>query len=574
MLIRLVREGLRQRRLAVLLILALQLGSAAGMLYLPTLNASIIDNGVLAGNQRYILGTGAVMVAVALANAAALATVTWLGARIATALGRDLRAAVFARVLEFSSREMARFGAPSLIIRTTNDVQQVQMVTLLALTTMLTAPVTCVGGAALAVQQSVPLSAVPLVSLPLLGAVFGVMIRRVRPLMRRSQYLLDRVTAVLREQITGVRVVRAFVADGRERVRFTSVNERLLGLSVAAGKVMASMFPAAMLVANLAAVAVAWFGGRLAASGAIQVGALTAFLGYLALILGSTMLAIFMFMMVPWAEASAERIQEVLSTAPGVRPPVSPVTALPRRGHLELRGASFTYPGAERPALCDVNLAVRPGEVTALIGGTGSGKTTLANLVPRLADVTAGAVLVGGVDVRSLDPAVLARSVGYVPQRAFLFSGSVASNLRYGRPEATDAELWHALGVAQASFVAALPGGLDAPVDQGGANFSGGQRQRLAIARALVAQPHIYVFDDCFSALDYATDAALRAALAAELPDAAVLLISQRIATVADADRIVVLDHGRVVAAGPHERVLAESQTYREIAGSQLEVAA
>jgi ATP-binding cassette subfamily B protein len=566
MLIRLLRAHLRTRRGALAAVLALQLVSALGMLYIPTLNADLIDHGVVTGDTGHIVRVGGVMLVVALVQAAAVAAAARTGARIAMAAGRDVRAAVFHRVLEFSAREVGRFGTPSLITRTTNDVQQVQMVVLLGLTMMVSAPITALGGAVLALRQSVPLSGLLLVALPAMTLVFVLIIRRLRPVFRRSQEYLDQVTTVLREQITGIRVIRAFVRDEPERDRFGVVNAGLLDLSVRGGRLLAMMFPVALLVVNATSVAVLWFGGHLVADGSMQVGSLTAFLSYLMLILMTTILASFMFMMVPRAEVSAERIQEVLDMPLSVRPPAAPVTELRHRGRLELRGAEFGYPGAEEPVLRSIDLAARPGEITAIIGGTGSGKTTLLHLVPRLLEVTGGSVLVDGVDVRRLDPALLARAVALVPQRPYLFSGTVASNLRFGNPAATDEELWHALEVAQArDFVTDL----GAEIAQGGTNVSGGQRQRLAIARALVHRPDIYLFDDSFSALDAATDARLRAALAAETAEATVVIVAQKVGTIRHADRIVVLDEGRMAGAGRHAELMAASPTYREIVLSQ-----
>jgi len=392
-----------------------------------------------------------------------------------------------------------------------------------------------------------------------------------RPLFRQMQVRIDEIARVLREQISGVRVIRAFVREDAERDRFAVASTSLFEVSLGTGRLMALMFPAVMLVLNLSSVAVLWFGGHLVASGAMPVGALTAFLTYLMQILMSVMMATFMFVMVPRAEVCAERIVEALDTEPDIRPPDNPVARTEARGLLELREVEFRYPGAAQPVLHDISLIAAPGQVTAIIGATGSGKTTLVNLVPRLFDATGGAVLVDGVDVRDLDPAVLSGVIGLVPQRPYLFSGTVASNLRYGLPGATDAELWRALETAQArDFVAQMQGGLDASISQGGTNVSGGQRQRLAIARAVVHQPEIYLFDDSFSALDYATDAALRAALARQTADATVLIVAQRVATIRTADKIIVLEAGRVVASGTHDELMASDETYREIVLSQL----
>lgn len=549
----------------------LQLVQTLATLYLPTLNADIIDKGVVKGDTGYILQTGGLMLAVTLAQVVCAVGAVYYGARTAMAVGRDLRGAVFDRVQSFSAREMGHFGAPSLITRTTNDVQQVQMLALMTFTLMVSAPIMCVGGIVMALNQDVPLSALLLVIVPALALIVSLIIWRMRPLFRGVQERIDTVNRVLREQITGIRVIRAFVRDTHERKRFTGANDDLMDVSLRAGRLMSLMFPSVMLVVNLSSIAVVWFGAHRIDDGGMQIGALTAFLSYLMQILMAIMMATFMFMMVPRAEVCAERIQEVLTTDSSVVPPAAPVTELRGRGHLELRGVAFGYPGAEEPVLKDVSLVARPGEVTAVIGSTGSGKSTLLGLIPRLFDATAGAVLVDGVDVRDLDPVVMAEAVGLVPQKPYLFSGTVASNLRYGRPDASDEELWQALETAQArDFVEAMDGRLEAPVAQGGSNVSGGQRQRLAIARALVRKPEIYLFDDSFSALDYATDARLRAALARETGDATVLIVAQRVSTIRDADRIVVLDEGRVVGTGTHTELMGTNETYREIVLSQL----
>ncbi|MFF5634738.1 ABC transporter ATP-binding protein [Streptomyces sp. NPDC012825] len=571
MLIRLLRTHLRPHRKPIALLVLLQFLQTCASLYLPTLNADIIDNGVVHGDTGYILRFGALMVGVSVVQVVCNVGAVYYGARTASALGRDVRAAVFDRVQSFSARELGHFGAPSLITRTTNDVQQVQMLVLMAFTLMVSAPIMCVGGIVMALGQDVPLSGVLLAVVPVLGVSVSLIVRRMRPLFRTMQTRLDTVNRVLREQITGNRVIRAFVKDGYEEERFRGANAELTDVSMATGRLMALMFPTVMTVVNVSSVAVVWFGAHRIDSGGMEIGALTAFLAYLMQIVMAVMMATFMFMMVPRAEVCAERIEEVLATDSSVVPPAEPVTALDRRGHLEVRGAEFRYPGAEEPVLKDVGLVARPGETTAIIGSTGSGKSTLLGLVPRLFDTTGGEVLVDGVDVRVLDPALMARTVGLVPQKPYLFSGTVATNLRYGKPDATDEELWHALEVAQAAdFVRRLEHGLDAPVAQGGTNVSGGQRQRLAIARTLVQRPEIYLFDDSFSALDYETDALLRAALAEETADSTVVIVAQRVSTIRDADRIVVLDKGRVVGTGRHHELMADNETYREIVLSQL----
>ncbi|MEJ8669224.1 MULTISPECIES: ABC transporter ATP-binding protein [unclassified Streptomyces] len=571
MLIRLLRTYLRPYRKPIAWLVLLQFLQTCATLYLPTLNADIIDKGVVTGDTGYILSYGALMIGISLAQVVCNIGAVYYGARTAAALGRDVRAAVFDRVQSFSAREVGHFGAPSLITRTTNDVQQVQMLALMTFTLMVSAPIMCVGGIVLALGLDVPLSAVLVAVVPVLGISVTLIVRRLRPLFRSMQVRLDTVNRVLREQITGNRVIRAFVRDEYEQHRFRKANAELTDMATGTGKLLALMFPIVMTVVNLSSIAVVWFGAHRIDSGGMQIGDLTAFLAYLMQIVMSVMMATFMFMMVPRAEVCAERIQEVLDTSSSVVPPVAPVRELRRHGHLEIRGAGFRYPGAEEPVLKSIDLVALPGETTAVIGSTGSGKSTLLGLVPRLFDATDGRVLVDGEDVATIDPQLLARTVGLVPQRPYLFAGTVATNLRYGNPDATDEELWQALEVAQAKeFVERLEGGLNAPVSQGGTNVSGGQRQRLAIARTLVQRPEIYLFDDSFSALDYATDAALRAALGRETAEATVVIVAQRVATIRDADRIVVLDEGQVVGTGRHHELMADNETYREIVLSQL----
>ncbi|MCU0266591.1 MAG: ABC transporter ATP-binding protein/permease [Actinomycetia bacterium] len=571
MLLRLLRPALRPYRTTVVWVVLLQLLQSLATLYLPTLNADIIDNGVVTGDTGYIVRVGGLMLAVTLVQVACAVVAVYLGARVAMALGRDIRAAVFGQVQEFSAREVGRFGAPSLITRTTNDVQQVQMLVLMTFTLMVAAPIMALGGVIMAMRQDVPLSGLLLVIVPVLMVAVLAIVRRMRPLFRAMQERIDQVNRLLREQISGIRVIRAFVRDRYEQERFARANDELMTVSLGVGRLMALMFPLVLLVINVSSVAVLWFGALRIDSGAMQIGALTAFLTYLLQILMAVMMATFMFVMVPRAEVCAERIEEVLATPTSVVVDADAIADRAMLGHLELRGAGFQYPGAESPVLCDVSLVARPGQTTAIIGSTGSGKTTLLNLVPRLFDATAGAVLLDGVDVRRLAPELLARTVGLVPQKPYLFTGTIASNLRFGRPDASDDELWHALEVAQArEFVEAMPGGLDAPVAQGGTNVSGGQRQRLAIARALVHRPQLYLFDDSFSALDYATDAALRAALVQETANATVVVVAQRVGTIRDADCIVVLDEGLVVGRGTHRELMADNETYREIVLSQL----
>ncbi|MEU6877156.1 ABC transporter ATP-binding protein [Streptomyces sp. NPDC046712] len=571
MLLRLVGGRLRPYRRTLALVVLLQLVQIVASLTLPTLNADVIDNGVLRGDTAHVLAGGGLMAAVTLVQAAAAATAVYFGAKIAMGVARDLRAAAFRRVQDFSAREMSRFGTASLITRTTNDVQQVQTFAVLVLTMLVAAPLMCVGGIVMALDQDVPLALLLMLFVPLMAGAVGTVVLRMRPLFRGMQERVDRVNRVMREQITGIRVVRAFVRDRHEQRRFAAANDELREVGLRVGRLQSVMFPIVLIVWELATVTIVWAGAHRIESGALQAGSLIAFLGYLLQIMMSVMMVLFLMMHMPRAEVSAERIQEILATEPSVAPPAAPVHELRGPGQLDIIGADFSYPGAEEPVLRSVSLTARPGRTTAVIGSTGSGKTTLLGLVPRLFDATGGEVRVGGVDVRDMDRTLLARTVGLVPQKPYLFSGTVAGNLRYGKPEATDEELWHALEVAQAAdFVRNLPDGLDAPVAQGGTNLSGGQRQRLAIARVLVARPRVYLFDDSFSALDYRTDALLREALAAETADATVVIVAQRVSTIRGADRIVVLDQGRAVGSGTHEELMRDNATYREIVLSQL----
>ena len=571
MLLRLLRDLLRPYRAQVGTVLLLQLAQTVATLYLPSLNADIIDKGVAVGDTGYILRIGMLMLGISLLQVACSVLAVYVGARVAMSFGRDLRAALFTHVQGFSAQEVGRFGAPTLITRTTNDVQQVQMVVLLTFTVMVMAPIMLVGGVVLALQEDVALSGLLVVAVPALGVVVGLIVRKMVPYFRRMQRRIDAINRVMREQITGLRVIRAFVRERRESERFAQANDALFDTSLRVGRLMSLMFPVVMLIMNVTSVGVLWFGAGRIDAGEMQIGALTAYLSYIMYILMAVMMSTMMFVMVPRAVVSAERITDVLDTQSSVVPPAAPVRLPQPRGRLELRDVEFRYPGAERPVLHGVDLVAEPGQTTAVIGSTGSGKTTLVNLVPRLFDVTGGTVRVDGVDVREIAPQDLGSVVGLVPQRPYLFSGTVASNLRYGDPDATDADLWHALEVAQArSFVEELPEGLDAPISQGGTNVSGGQRQRLAIARALVRKPAIYLFDDSFSALDFATDAALRAALVPETRRAAVVVVAQRVATIRDADRIVVLDAGRVVGTGTHDELMATCRTYQEIVLSQI----
>ncbi len=554
----------------VVLLLVLQLAATLASLYLPSLNGEIIDNGVATGDTGYIVRHGGLMLAVSVVQIVATIAATWIGAGLSATMAARLRAAVFSRVGSFSAQEVARFGAPTLISRTTNDVTQVQTVTNMALTMMVTAPMMMIGGVIMALREDVGLSWLVAVAVPLLAVCVGLVIRAMIPNFRRMQTSVDTVNRILREQITGVRVVRAFGREGSEQERFGVANSEFTASAVAVGRLMSLAFPIVMVILNLSTVAVLWFGAQRIDSGQMQIGALTAFMTYLMQILMSVMMATFMSMMLPRAAVSAGRIDEVLSTESSVVPPIAPRPMLEERPAVVLEDVEFSYPGADSPVLCDVDLRAEPGRTTAIIGSTGAGKTTLLDLVPRLHDVTGGRVLVGGVDVRELDPAQLWSSIAVVPQKAFLFSGTIASNLRQAKPDASDDELWEALRVAQAEdFVRALDLGLEAPVAQGGTNLSGGQRQRLSIARAIVRRPAIYLLDDSFSALDLTTDARLRAALRSVVADSVVLVVAQRVSSIMDADHIVVLDDGRVVGDGTHEQLLETCPTYVEIVESQ-----
>jgi ATP-binding cassette subfamily B protein len=540
-------------------------------LYLPNLNAAIIDEGVAKGDTGFIWRTGGIMLAVSVVQIACSIAAVYLGAKVAMSFGRDVRGAIFSRVLSFSARELNRFGAPSLITRNTNDVQQVQMLVLLSATIFIAAPITMIGGVIMALRTDVGLSWLVAVAVPLLAISVGLVVVRMRPLFRLMQTRIDVINRVLREQITGIRVVRAFVREPYETARFAQANSDVTETATSVGRLMASIFPIMMFILNVSSVAVLWFGAMRVDSGEMQIGALTAFLTYLVQILMSVMMATFLLALAPRAAVCAERISEVLETESTVVPPEHPIRSLTESSLVEFRDAEFTYPGADFPVLRQISLTVEPGETTAIIGSTGAGKSTLVSLIPRLFDVTQGSVQVDGIDVRDLDAELLWSRIGLIPQKPFLFSGTVASNLRYGSPEASDDELWQALRVAQAEdFVREMPGQLEAAISQGGTNVSGGQRQRLSIARALVKKPEIYVFDDSFSALDVATDARLRAALRRETRGAAVIIVGQRVATIADADKILVLEDGQIVGSGTHEELLATCATYAEIVDSQL----
>ncbi|MDQ1538171.1 MAG: ATP-binding cassette, subfamily multidrug efflux pump [Actinomycetota bacterium] len=571
MLLSLVREHLRPYRQSIVLIVLFQLVSTIASLYLPGLNAQIIDEGVVTGDTAYIVRTGVVMLGVTFLQITCSVVAVYFGARTAMALGRDLRDSVFVKVESFAAQEVGQFGAPSLITRSTNDIQQVQMMVLLTFTMMITAPIMCIGGIIMAVHQDLYLSSLLVVIVPTLVTCIGLIVMRMRPLFRSMQAKIDLINRILREQIGGVRVIRAFVKDTHEQQRFDGASTDLMDVSIRVGRLMALMFPTLMLIMNVSSVAVMWVAGHRIADGQMQIGTLTAFLSYLLQILMSVMMATFMFVMLPRAEVSAERISEVLDTVPSVRAPQEPQVRSRRTGEVELREATFCYPGAQEAVLHGISLLARPGETTAIVGSTGSGKSTLLNLIPRLVDVTGGMVLVDDHDIRSLDPKDLRSSIGLVPQRPYLFGGTVATNLRYGKADATDDELWEALEIAQArGFVEAMPQGLDSVIAQGGTNVSGGQRQRLAIARAVVKAPEIYLFDDSFSALDYDTDARLRAALTTVTSHSAVIIVAQRISTIRRATRIVVLDEGSVVGTGTHTALMSSCEIYREIVLSQL----
>ena len=571
MLIKLLRTYLQPYSTALIAVVALQLVSTMASLYLPSLNADIIDNGVAKGDTGYIVSTGGWMLAVTLVQIACSIAAVYFGARAAMAFGRDLRSAIFHKVGTFSGREVAQIGAPSLITRNTNDVQQVQMLVLMTCTLMIAAPIMCVGGIIMALRQDVGLSWLMLVCIPVLVISIALIVVRMVPQFRLMQARIDVVNRVLREQLSGIRVVRAFVREQDEAQRFGDANAALTLTALRVGRLMVLIFPTVMLVLNASSVAVLWFGAGRVDSGQMQIGALTAFLMYLMLILTSVMMATFMAIMIPRAAVCADRIGEVLTTESSVVPPLKPVREVSSRADLELRDVGFRYPGAAAPVLSNISFRAEAGKTTAIIGSTGAGKTTLVSLVARLFDATSGTVLIDGVGVRDLDPEMLWSRIGLVPQKPYLFTGTVASNLRYGNPEATDEELWAALEVAQArDFVEAMPGELEAPIAQGGSNVSGGQRQRLSIARALVRRPEIFLFDDSFSALDLATDAKLRAALRPHTAKAAVLIVSQRVSTITDADHIIVLDDGAIVGLGRHDDLLKTCPTYLEIVESQM----
>lgn len=555
----------------LVLVVVFQLGQSIASLALPTLNADIIDKGVVTGDIGYIWRTGGVMLAVTLVQVVCALVAVYFGSRLAMGLGKRLRADLFHRVVAFSQREVGQFGAPSLITRNTNDVQQVQMLVQMSATVMVSAPMLAIGGIIMAVRQDAGLSWLMAVAIPVLLLAVSLIVVRMVPAFTQMQARIDRLNQILREQLTGIRVIRAFVRESEERQRFGGASEGVMQTALRAGNLMALMFPVVMLVMNLSSAAVIWFGADQVQNHGVQIGTLFAFLNYLMQILMGVMMATFMFVMIPRAAVCADRIGQVLDTEPSVHAPAHPEAPAHAGGRVVFDSVDFTYPGAEDAVLEGITFTAEPGTTTAIIGSTGAGKTTLVGLIARLFDVTGGSVSVDGADVRTMDPDDLWARVGLVPQRAFLFAGTVASNLRYGDAGATDDDLWRALELAQAKdFVSELDAGLDAPIAQGGTNVSGGQRQRLAIARALVKKPEIHVFDDSFSALDLRTDAALRHALDAALPDATRIVVAQRVSTIQHADQILVLDHGRMVGLGTHDHLLETCETYREIVESQL----
>ena len=571
MLIRLLRRFLRPYRGQLALVFLLTCVQVACQLFLPTLNADIIDNGVLTGDTSYIWHTGGLMLLVTLVQVVFAIVAVYFGSRVAMAFGRDVRQALFHQVTEFSAQDVARFGAPSLITRITNDVSQVQILVLMSCTLLLAAPVTIVGGVFMAMREDGPLTLILLVAVPVLLLAIGSIIARMIPQFQVMQVRIDRMNEILREQITGIRVVRAFVREPEETARFGVANDDLTETSLITGRLQAFMFPTVMLVVNASSVAAVWFGGNRINAGEMQVGSLVAFISYLILILMSVMMATWVAFLTPRAAVSSDRIEEVLGAESSIAAKPGAVEDIGGAAELEFRHVEFKYPGAEHAVLSDISFTARAGETLAIIGSTGAGKSTLLNLVPRLFDVTGGQVLVNGIDVRDIEPEALWAHVGLVPQRPYLFSGTVGTNLRHADPEASDELCWWALEIAQAEdFVRAMPGQLAEPISQGGTNVSGGQRQRLAIARALVRRPSIYLFDDSFSALDLATDARLRAALAPVVADAVTLIVAQRVSTIKNADQILVIEDGEQVGLGTHHELLETCPTYAEIVESQL----
>jgi len=568
---RLLATYLRPYRRWILLVMVLLLVQAITNLYLPSLNADIINNGVVPGDIDYIISTGGLMLVVTFLLAICSIVAVYWGSKTAMAFGRDVRSAIFRKVVSFSQTETNLFGTPTLITRNTNDVQQVQMVVLMALNVMIIAPIMCVGGIIMALNEDVPLSALLIVILPAMGVVIGIMMVRAVPLFQAMQVKIDRINQVTRETLSGIRVIRAFVRTAHEEERFDDANLDLTATSLSVGRLFALMIPTLFAILNLSTVAIMWFGAIRVDSGAMPIGNLTAFIQYVMLIMFSVVMAVVMFVMVPRAAVSGARIQKVLDTELTLRDPEPPSSAGVTSGLVEFRDVEFRYPGAEDAVLRGISFTAAPGETTAIVGSTGSGKSTLVNLIPRFYDVNGGSLTIDGVDVRAMRQEDLWRAVGVIPQAAFLFSGTVASNLRYGDAGATDDDLWHALETAQArEFVADMPEQLEAHIDQGGTNVSGGQRQRLAIARALVKKPRIYIFDDSFSALDFKTDSLLRAALREETRSVTVIIVAQRVGTIMHADRIVVMDEGAIVGIGTHAELMDTCETYREIVYSQI----
>ncbi|MGJ3189532.1 ABC transporter ATP-binding protein [Paenarthrobacter nitroguajacolicus] len=573
MLVTLIRRYSKPYLPQIVAVLIFQLASTIATLYLPSLNAKIIDEGVSRGDTDFIWQTGALMLAVALGQVLTAIIAVYFGSRVAMAIGRDLRRSVYRQVSSFSAQDVNRFGAPTLITRGTNDVQQVQMLVLMGLNFMVSTPIMCVGGIIMALREDLNLSWLVWVSVPVLVAVVGYLVVRLMPLFRSMQTKIDAINGVLREQIIGIRVVRAFVREPHEAKRFGDANEDLTAVSVKIGNLFVLMFPAIGMILHLSTAAVLWFGGQRVDSGDMQVGALTAFLQYLLQILMAVMMGTFMAMMIPRASVCADRIGEVLDVEPSIHNPTSPVVPAEKKGRVEFRDVTFKYPGAEAPVLSNISFTAEPGKTLAIIGSTGAGKTTLVSLLPRLYDVASGDVLLDGVPVTEMDASEITSRVSAVPQKPYLFSGTIEHNLRFGKPDATDEELWDALETAQAKgFVEEKSSGLNRRIAQGGTNVSGGQRQRLSIARALVTKPNVYLFDDSFSALDVATDARLRKALKGKTKDATVIIVAQRVSTIADADEILVLDNGRIVDRGTHDELLETSPTYQEIVESQLSV--
>jgi ATP-binding cassette subfamily B multidrug efflux pump len=568
---KLLTRFLSPYRLPLTIVLILVAVQAIANLYLPSLNADIINNGVVKGDTGYIVRTGAYMLLITLALGVCSIIAVYFGSMTAMSFGRDVRSAIFRKVMDFSQKETNTFGTPTLITRNTNDVQQVQMVLVMAFNIMIMAPIMCVGGIIMALREDVPLSGLLVVIIPLVVGMIAIVAIRALPMFRSVQKKTDRINQVMRETLSGVRVIRAFVRTEHEERRFDDANADLTSTQLRVNRLFALMIPFLFGTMNLSTVAIVWFGGLRVDSGGMQIGNLSAFLQYVMLVLFSVMMAALMFVMVPRAAAAAERIQAVLNTEPDLCDPDQPVEIAEPRGLVEFDNVEFRYPGAEDAVLCGITFAARPGQTTAIVGGTGSGKSTLANLIPRFYDVTSGSVKIDGVDVRQLRLENLWSLIGVVPQKAFLFSGTVATNLRYGNESADNDDLWHALTIAQAKdFVTEMDGGLDAEIDQGGTNVSGGQRQRLAIARAITKKPMVYIFDDSFSALDFQTDQRLRAALRRETQDATVIIVAQRVGTIMRADQIVVLDGGSVVGIGTHDELMKTCETYQEIVYSQL----